>query len=67
MMESNLKEDEGKLQDDWRESCLMCGACEIHGKGCLLHVRTFLETVSDVVEAEHDESLKHKSDAIDSL
>jgi len=28
---------EEKPPEDERESCLMCGACEIRGEGCLLH------------------------------
>ena len=30
-------ENEGSSLADERESCLMCGACEVLGQGCLLH------------------------------
>ena len=38
-METRAEEDEneGNSLDDERESCLMCGACEVLGQGCVLH------------------------------
>jgi hypothetical protein len=38
-METNVEEhsNESNSPDDERESCLMCGACEVLGKGCVLH------------------------------
>jgi hypothetical protein len=38
-MEVNAEEDgsESNPPDDERESCLMCGACEVLGLGCVLH------------------------------
>ncbi len=29
--------NEDQPPEDDRESCLMCGACEVLGKGCVLH------------------------------
>ena len=31
------KQNEAAPPDDERESCLMCGACEILGQRCALH------------------------------
>jgi len=38
-METDAEEQtgEGKPPEDERESCLMCGACEVLGEGCVLH------------------------------
>lgn len=39
VMEADSEEqsNEGSPPDDERESCLMCGACEVLGQGCVLH------------------------------
>lgn len=34
--ESKEKKEEGKPPEDEREGCLMCGACEVSGKVCVL-------------------------------
>jgi hypothetical protein len=36
-IEAENHRSEVKPPDDRRESCLMCGACEVLGRGCLLH------------------------------
>ena len=38
-METDAEEhkNEGNPRDDPQEACLMCGACEILGQGCVLH------------------------------
>ncbi len=57
-MEINPEEDEGKPPDDGREACLMCGACEVLGEGCVLHAETVPGAVNAVVEDDRNELLK---------
>jgi hypothetical protein len=63
----NPEEDEDTPPDDRLESCLICGACEVLGEGCVLHAGTAPGTEADSVQAEQDESLKYGLENIETL